>query len=57
MPGNIVQIFIVEKNGMAIKPMSDINILYIERWVVLYSVLCNILFALFSFIDRENGFR
>ena len=50
--GNIVQIFIVEKNEMAIKPMSDINILYIAERIVLYTVLCNILFALFSFIDR-----
>ena len=55
--GNIVQNFIVEKSGMAIKPMPDINILYMKRWIVLYTVLCNILFALFSFIDRENCFR
>lgn len=57
MPGNIVQIFIVKKNGMAIKLMSDINILYIEKRIVLYTVLCNILLALFSFIDKGNGFR
>lgn len=57
MLGNIVQIFIVEKNNTAIKLMSGINILYMERWIVLYTVLCNILFALFYFVDRGNGFR
>lgn len=57
MLGNIVQIFIVEKIKTAIKPRPDINILYMERRIVLYTVLCNILFALFYFVDRGNGFR